>query len=180
MYATEFSTAAGAPRAGSGAVVKISSSGLGTGASGITTVAGGLTFPTGVAIAPSGGVYVSNNSDFVGANTGQVLLVPSPATGQRSTQPASFVVTWTSAKAGAGMVLFGTGPGCTGLVDVAMSDMGAGTTSHTVVVTGNDLPGTVGDIGIQPGQTYWYETVVVGSAPDNNGGKCYSVTVPSP
>jgi hypothetical protein len=50
-----------------------------------------------------------------------------------------------------------------------------------VVVTGNDLPGTVGDIGIQQGQTYWYEIVMAGSStPDNNEGTCYSVTVPDP
>jgi hypothetical protein len=38
----------------------------------------------------------------------------------------------------------------------------------------------VGDNGIQPGATYWYEAVTVtksGTEVENNGGKCYSVTV---
>jgi hypothetical protein len=47
---------------------------------------------------------------------------------------------------------------------------------------GNDLPGTVGDNGIVPGTTYWYETVATapstGQQIDNNNGKCYSVTIP--
>jgi hypothetical protein len=95
-------------------------------------------------------------------------------------------VTWltvdfTSAKPGQGEVLFGPGPGCSGLVMTATADQGTGTTHHWFVVTGNDLPGTVGDIGIMPGTTYWYETVTLtgsGKEVDNNGGKCYSVTVP--
>jgi hypothetical protein len=93
----------------------------------------------------------------------------------------SFTVWFDSAAAGQGMVLFGSGPGCSGLVETATQDQGAGTTSHMVQVRGNDLPGTVGDNGIQPGATYWYETVTVthsGTEIDNNGGKCYSVTVP--
>jgi hypothetical protein len=80
------------------------------------------------------------------------------------------------------MVLFGSGPGCLGLVQTATQDLGAGTTQHTVVVTGNDLPGTVGNIGITPGATYYYEVETVsasGTEIDNNGGKCYTVTVPS-
>ena len=77
---------------------------------------------------------------------------------------------------------FGTGPGCAGLVETALSDSGSGTVSHSVTVRGNDLPGTVGDIGIQPGVTYWFETVTatrVGVEVDNNDGKCYYVTIPS-
>jgi hypothetical protein len=53
--------------------------------------------------------------------------------------------------------------------------------SHSVTVRGNDLPGTVGDIGIEPGATYWFETVTAtraGAEVDNNDGKCYSVTIP--
>jgi hypothetical protein len=49
-----------------------------------------------------------------------------------------------------------------------------------VTVTGNDLPGTVADNGITPGTTYSYETVTTtksGTEIDNNGGKCYSVTI---
>jgi hypothetical protein len=94
---------------------------------------------------------------------------------------ASFLVPFTSASPGQGEVLFGSGPGCLGLVETATQDQGAGTTSHTVTVTGNDLPGTVGDNGIVPGATYWYETVTViksGTEVDNNGGRCYSVTIP--
>lgn len=95
---------------------------------------------------------------------------------------SSFEVSFTSATPGQGMVYFGSGPGCTGLVEVGTRDAGAGTTSHQVLVLGNDLPGTVGDNGIIPGATYWYETATMtpsGVVIDNNGGKCYSVTVPS-
>jgi hypothetical protein len=56
-----------------------------------------------------------------------------------------------------------------------------GTTHHWFVVTGNDLPGTVGDIGITPGTTYWYEVVTMsdsGKEGDDNGGKCYSLAIP--
>jgi hypothetical protein len=79
-------------------------------------------------------------------------------------------------------VYFGTGPGCSGLVEVATQDLRPGGTQHTVVVTGNDMPGTVGDNGIQPGTTYHFEVVTVtrnGTEMDNNGGTCYSVAVPS-
>jgi probable HAF family extracellular repeat protein len=95
---------------------------------------------------------------------------------------ASFTVYFDSASPGQGMVLFGSGPGCSGLVETATQDQGAGTTSHMVEVRGNDLPGTVGDIGITPGATYSYETVTMtksGKEIDNNGGKCYSITIPS-
>lgn len=94
---------------------------------------------------------------------------------------ASFTVYFDSLAAGQGMVLFGSGPGCTGLVETATQDQGAGTASHTVQVQGNDLPGTVGDNGIVPGVTYWFEAVTVtksGIDVDSNGGKCYSVAVP--
>lgn len=92
-----------------------------------------------------------------------------------------FAVDFQSQKAGQAQVLFGVGPGCSGLVMTATQDQGAGTTHHWFVVTGNDLPGTVGDIGITPGATYWYETETMTSAGteiDDNNGKCYSVTVP--
>jgi quercetin dioxygenase-like cupin family protein len=95
---------------------------------------------------------------------------------------ASFVTTFSSVRPGNGMVLFGSGPGCSGLVETAMTDSGAGTVSHSVTVRGNDMPGTVGDIGIVPGVTYWFEAVTVtraGVEVDNNDGKCYSVTVPT-
>jgi hypothetical protein len=61
-------------------------------------------------------------------------------------------------------------------------DVAEGIVCHTVTVTGNDLPGTVGDNGIVPGATYWYEMVTVttsGTEIDTNGGKCYKVTLPT-
>ena len=92
-----------------------------------------------------------------------------------------FQVDFRSSQPGQGEVLFGPGPGCTALVMVATQDQGAGTTEHHIFVTGNDLPGTVGDIGITPSATYWYEAVTLtahGQEVDNNGGQCYSVTIP--
>jgi hypothetical protein len=94
----------------------------------------------------------------------------------------SFTVWFDSTAPGRGQVLFGSGPGCSGLVETATQDAGAGTTTHTVTVTGNDLPGSVGNNGIVPGATYWYEAVTVtktGTEIDNNGGTCYRVTVPA-
>jgi len=95
---------------------------------------------------------------------------------------ASFGVSFTSSSPGQGYVYFGPGPGCTGLVEVATQDLHAGTSQHSVMVTGNDLPGTVGDNGIQPGTTYWFEAVTVtrnGTEIDDNGGRCYGVTIPN-
>jgi plastocyanin len=96
---------------------------------------------------------------------------------------ASFMVSFTSTKPGQGSVLFGPGTSCSsGLVEVATQDVGAGTTSHTIQVKGNDLPGTVGDIGIQPGTTYSFMVTTMtasGTETDNNAGKCYTVTIPS-
>lgn len=92
-----------------------------------------------------------------------------------------FVTGFDSSAPGQGMVYFGSGPGCQGLVEVGTQDIHPGTTTHAVVVTGNDLPGTIGDNGIVPGTTYWYETVTVTSSGpqiDNNNGACYSVTIP--
>jgi hypothetical protein len=92
-------------------------------------------------------------------------------------------ISFTSKNPGQGTVLFGSGPGCTGLVQTATRDLGAGTTTHTVLVQGNDLPGTVGNIGLTPGTTYWYEVVTTGpggTETDNNGGKCYAFTVSKP
>jgi hypothetical protein len=94
-----------------------------------------------------------------------------------------FRVSFNSSTPGQGEVLFGSGPGCNGLVMVATQDQGAGTTEHRIFVTGNDLPGSVGNIGITPGATYSYEVVTVtpsGPQIDNNGGRCYSVTIPGP
>jgi plastocyanin len=96
---------------------------------------------------------------------------------------ASFVVSWSSTKPGQGEVYFGSGPGCSGLVEVATRDLSPGTTTHTVQVTGNDLAGTVGDNGVQPGATYSYELVTIsasGGQTDDNGGACYAVTIAGP
>lgn len=95
---------------------------------------------------------------------------------------ASFTVTFSSAAAGQGEVYFGQGPGCTGLVGVATEDRGAGTTHHSVTVTGNDLPGTIGSSAIQPGTTYSFEVLTVtpsGLETDTNNRACYVVTVPA-
>lgn len=105
-----------------------------------------------------------------------------PVTGSTSPSGNRFTVSFTSTKPGQGRVYFGPGPNCYGLVEVATGDSGTGTTSHTVVVQGNDLPGSVGDNGILAGVTYWYETVNVtpsGQALDNNNGQCYRVTIPA-
>jgi phosphatidylinositol-3-phosphatase len=90
-------------------------------------------------------------------------------------------VTFTSLDPGQGEVLFG--PSCDALVEVGTNDLGAGTTTHTVLVTGNDLPGTVGNIGLTPGARYAYESVTVtktGTVIDNNGGQCYYATMSIP
>lgn len=94
----------------------------------------------------------------------------------------SFVVSFASTQPGQGEVYFGSGPGCTGLVEVATRDLTAGTTVHTVQVTGNDMPGTVLDNGIQPGATYSYKVVTLtksGTETDDGNGTCYSVTIPA-
>jgi hypothetical protein len=111
------------------------------------------------------------------------LAVPvvSPVPGYAGAATASFTVTFPSTAPGDGEVDFGSGPGCLGLVEVATHDLHPGTTQHTVVVTGNDLPGTVGNNGILPGATYWFEPVTItgtGSEIDDNHGACYSVSLP--
>ncbi len=95
---------------------------------------------------------------------------------------ASFTVTYSTATAGIGYVLFGAGPGCTGLIGTATEDTQVATNQHTIVVTGNQVPGTFGAMPVIPGATYYFEVVTQGSTGttvDNNGGTCYSVTVPS-
>ncbi|HEX6507829.1 MAG TPA: alkaline phosphatase family protein [Chloroflexota bacterium] len=106
-----------------------------------------------------------------------------PQTGTPLPDTGGFEVSFTSTTPGQGMVYFGPGPGCSGLVEVATRDAGAGTTNHRVLVVGNDLPGTVGDNGIIPGATYWYEAITstsTGQEVDNNNGTCYSVRIPLP
>jgi hypothetical protein len=126
-----------------------------------------------------GGGTFDDNAARILANQGWDLLnqVTSQASGY------TFEVSWRNPTPGLGVVLFGAGAGCSSLVNVATADRTPGGNSHDVVVTGNDLAGTVGNIGIQPGTTYWYETGVStpnGFVLDNNGGQCTSITVPGP
>jgi lysophospholipase L1-like esterase len=89
------------------------------------------------------------------------------------------MVSWNSGSRGSGEVYFG--PSCSSLVEVATRDMQPwDTQQHSVFVTGNDMPGTVGDNGIIPGVTYYYETVTITSGDpeiDDNGGKCYALSI---
>jgi hypothetical protein len=106
-----------------------------------------------------------------------------PPTGQSTPLALTqgFAVTFYSTNPGQGDVLFG--PSCNALVETATRDSGAGTTTHTVLVTGNDLPGTVRDNGLVPLAVYWYEVQTVsphGIETDSNGGKCYQVTITKP
>ncbi|MBV9282394.1 MAG: hypothetical protein JOZ41_20115 [Chloroflexi bacterium] len=113
--------------------------------------------------------------------TRSVVAIPGLTT-SASGMSGFFIVAFTSKNPGQGMVLFGPGPGCTGLVETGTQDQGAGTTNHELVVTGNDLPGSTGDVGVQPGQTYSFEVVTASSSgqeTDNNSGACYTVTIPS-
>jgi hypothetical protein len=96
-------------------------------------------------------------------------------------QAQGFAVTFYSKNPGQGYVLFG--PSCDALVMMATNDVGAGTTTHTVLVTGNDMPGTVGNNGLVPLAVYYYEVMTAspqGNETDNNGGKCYQVTISKP
>jgi hypothetical protein len=108
------------------------------------------------------------------------LISPSPnATSLASA--SGFAVTFTSKNPGQGMIFFG--PSCNALVEVGTRDITAGTTTHTVFVTGNDMPGTVGDIGITPGAQYYYEAVTMtpsGPEIDNNNGNCYTIYITKP
>ena len=116
--------------------------------------------------------------DFSRVSSPRLFLDPESGTAMTGN---GFQVSFTSSAPGQGEVYFGSGPGCQGLVEVATRDAGTGTTSHRLLVLGNDLPGTVGDNGIVPGTTYWYEVVTVssgGQETDDNHGACYSVTVP--
>lgn len=93
---------------------------------------------------------------------------------------AFFVVAFRSRTPGQGYVLFGPGPGCAGLVELATRDTGAGTNQHVVTVAGDEMKPMSG--AVLPGVTYSYavETVTkAGVELDNNGGTCYTVTIPS-
>lgn len=94
---------------------------------------------------------------------------------------ARFTVDYNTTSPGTGQVLFGPGPGCSGLIMTAMGDLGANTTHHAFLITGDELAPAATDPGIIPGATYWYETVTrtnSGTVIDDNGGKCYSVAIP--
>lgn len=126
----------------------------------------------------SGTCHATGPGTENGAGPRAIPVVSTSASGGTVSR---FTVDFTSNNPGHSMVLFGPGPGCSGLVMTATGDGGAGTTRHWFVVTGNDLAGTVGDTGITPGTTYSYETVTTtasGTETDNNGGKCYTVTMP--
>lgn len=91
-----------------------------------------------------------------------------------------FMTAWASGLPGQGNVLFGTS--CNGLVETATRDVGPTANVHIVPVTGNDLPGIVGNIGVPPG-TYAYTfstSGMSGTETDTNGGSCYTTTVAGP
>ena len=114
--------------------------------------------------------------------TPNVLTAPIVTAHGSSGSSASFVVSFSSKNPGQGSVYFGPGTSCSGLVEVATQDLGAGTTSHTIQVKGNEMPGSVGDNGIQPGTTYSFMVVTStkdATETDNNGGACYTVRIPS-
>jgi hypothetical protein len=130
------------------------------------------------------GLWPSDHAGLVAKLALGAAAVPtvSSVRGVSRAATASFTVSFSSNAPGQGEVYFGSGSGCAGLVEVATHDLHPGTTLHSVVVTGNDLPGTIGDNGIQPGATYWYEAVTIagsGTEIDNNSGACYSVTLPT-
>jgi predicted lipoprotein with Yx(FWY)xxD motif len=113
-------------------------------------------------------------------STRPVIAVPQLVTSGTATS-ASFTVAFTSSVPGQGAVLFAPGATCSALVEVATQDAMNGGTTHMVTVTGNDMPGTVGDNGIQPGTVYSYEVVNFsqsGQQVNNNSGKCYTVSIP--
>lgn len=90
----------------------------------------------------------------------------------------AFAVSFSSDTAGQGEVLFGTS--CNGLIGTATEDAFAGTTRHWVLVTRNDFDPY--GVGLTPGTTYYYAVETIspsGTTVDNNGGKCYSVTLPT-
>ncbi len=128
------------------------------------------------------GTGTCHGRSFNSSNGMQPRAVPIVSASDTVGLVGRFTVDYTSSNPGRGEVLFGSGPECSGLDMIALGDQGAGTTHHRFVVTGNDLPGTVGNIGITPGATYSYETVTTsdsGTEIDNNRGRCYTVTIPS-
>lgn len=142
----------------------------GTGGQGMTTFGG--TFDL---------VQTSGAVSTVMPASRPVISVPQFVSSGQGTS-ASFTIAFTSKAPGQGLVYFASGAGCSALTQVATQDVTAGTTNHILTVSGNEMPGSVGDIGIQAGQTYSFEVLTVtssGTEVDTNNGKCYAVTVPS-
>jgi hypothetical protein len=90
-----------------------------------------------------------------------------------------FLVTFSSTLPGQGQVLYGQGPACPAHPYRATHDEGAGTTSHRITVV--DAPGQPHTI--EPGATYSFKVVTQtrggGTETDDNGGACYTVTIPA-
>lgn len=108
-----------------------------------------------------------------------VEAVPLVATEGRGLSAESDVI-FTSTAPGQGYIHFAPGPGCTGLVGTTTQDLGAGTTRHFVTVAGDEMNLMAG--AVLPGATYSCEVDTVtskGVELDNNGGECYTVTIPS-
>jgi parallel beta-helix repeat protein len=157
-----------------------------------TTITGNTISAVGI------GIYLGNTtgstiSDNTNTATTPVLTV-GPGTTTSGTPPAvssatfgwptsgglttAFAVSFSSATPGQGEVLFGTS--CNSLIGTATEDAFAGTTQHWVLVTRDDF--NPYGVGLTPGTTYYYAVETVspsGTTVDDNGGKCYSVTLPS-
>ena len=136
--------------------------------------------PAGVS-APPGATFAGVISQQGAAGT-VVLWFPLPPTTDGPGTSHAFVVGWFSANPGSGQVDFGPGPGCSGLVETATSDLVPRATAHIVVVSGNDLPGTVGDVGILAGASYQFRTVTVtgtGTEINANSGTCHTAQIPA-
>jgi predicted lipoprotein with Yx(FWY)xxD motif len=184
----------GAPEAMAGATVNASDLGTIQRADGSTqvtfdghplyTFAPSFSALDGQNLAGFGGVFhlvlASGALSSTAPATRSVVAFPQVVTSSYGTS-ASFTVAFSSTTPGQGAVLFGPGPGCRGLVEIGTQDAGGGPTDHIVGVTGNDLAGTIGNIGIQPGATYSFEVITATSSglqTDDNKGSCYTITIP--
>lgn len=157
-----------------------------------TTITGNTISAVGI------GIYLGNTSGSTISDNTNTAVTPvlsvGPGATTSGTPPAvssatyawpnsmglttAFAVSFSSTTAGQGQVLFGTS--CNGLIGTATEDAFGGTTRHWVLVTRDDFDPY--GVGLTPGTTYYYavETVTPsGTTVDNNGGKCYSVTLPT-
>jgi hypothetical protein len=136
--------------------------------------------PAGV-IAPPGLTVIAAISHTPAGSPPAVLSLPLPASSTPfGATSGGFVVSWYGPNAGMGVVNFGTS--CGGLVGTSFSDMVPGGNLHLVVVTGNEMPGWGGDVGVMAGTTYSFQAATTsssGTATYNNGGSCYSVSLPT-